>query len=60
MQTSSDRQTMTQRKYWHRALTGGIGAQFDWLVATMIGAIGDSSDNRDAAGKPAKSVDAKR
>lgn len=33
---------MTQHKFWQRALTGGIGAQIDWLAACMIAGVGGS------------------
>lgn len=31
-----DRQTMTPQAFWERALTGGIGAQFDWLASAAV------------------------
>jgi hypothetical protein len=43
MQTKLDRETMTQSKFWQRALAGGIGAHFDWLAACMLAGIGGSA-----------------
>jgi hypothetical protein len=32
----SDDKTMTPRKFWLRALSGGLLAQFDWLASVMV------------------------
>ena len=31
-----DHQPMTREAFWERALTGGVGAQFDWLAAATV------------------------
>jgi hypothetical protein len=32
----SDDKMMTPRKFWFRALSGGLLAQFDWLASTLM------------------------
>jgi hypothetical protein len=32
----SEDKIMTPRKFWLRALSGGLLAQFDWLASTMV------------------------
>lgn len=46
-----DRQTMTRELLWERALTGGVGAQFDWLAAEAVLATNRKSSMSSRHGK---------
>ncbi len=48
--TKIERETMTSRKLWCRALFGGLLAQFDLLACTMVAGGNAQSTDSDVGG----------